>query len=180
MPQGFIASSCMASCPAGPQGPSLQTRCLASQPPAPCPLCGWITCCPYPRAFSAAAACPSWRSASPLSPQCCRVPWDSKALSCQGCAAQTYFSLALGTAAFALFVGTSFIITWPPASHSSMPLLSSTAFPHKGSHLGVPGFHVTSLPLALMPHLRCCGPNVHYIPWPGAQAGGAPCAITEL
>ena len=92
---------------------------------------------------------------------------------------QACFSLALGTAAFALFVGNSSTILLPPDLHSGMALLGSKAFPHKGSHVWVPGFHVTSLPLALVPHLRSCSPNGHQSPQPGAQTGRAPCAITE-
>ncbi|XP_052635493.1 olfactory receptor 14A16-like, partial [Harpia harpyja] len=77
-------------------------------------------------------------------------------------------------------VGTSFIMMLPPAIYSSMPLLRSKAFLDKGSYYLVEAFLVTSLPLALEPHLRCCSPNGHQRPPPAAQTVGTLCAMTEL
>ena len=141
----------------GPQGPSLQSCSLAGRPPARCPQGGWIPGCPPAGTFSA-APCPSWTAASPLSQgptQGCRVTWDSKPLSCRGCTAQACCSRALGTAAFALLVATSFLILLPPAIPSSMPLLGSKALPPRG---------------------RVCGYQVstgQVCPWPRCRIGGA-------
>lgn len=69
------------------------------------------------------------------------------------------------------------LATCHPLQHASAGKQSLAT---QGSSPWVPGFHVTSLPLALLPYLRCCSPNVHQSPQPGAQTAGASCAITEL
>ena len=69
------------------------------------------------------------------------------------------------------------VATCHPLQHASAGKQSLAT---QGSSPWVPGFHGTSLPLAPLPYLRCCRPNVHQSPQPGTQTAGPSCAITEL
>ena len=76
---------------------------------------------------------------------------------------------------------------WEPPSSFCCPLPpapASSAGQQTPPTQGLPslgtGVRVTSLPLALVPHLRCCSPHGPQSPPPGARAAGAPSATTEL
>ena len=56
----------------------------------------------------------------------------------------------------------------PPAIHSSMPLLGSKPFTQGVQSLGT-RFPRENLPLALVPQLKSCSPDVHQSPQPGVQ-----------